>query len=45
MLPEHIPLEIAEKIIFIGESILEFEGESKKNQGNFTKFIIHKVFL
>ncbi|KAK7066317.1 hypothetical protein SK128_010453 [Halocaridina rubra] len=31
MLPSHIPLHLAEKILFIGESILVFEREGKKD--------------
>ncbi|XP_066975880.1 gamma-tubulin complex component 4-like isoform X1 [Macrobrachium rosenbergii] len=33
MLPSHIPLHIAGKILFIGEAILVFEREGKKDTG------------
>ncbi|KAG7164619.1 Gamma-tubulin complex component 4-like [Homarus americanus] len=33
MLPSHIPLSVAEKILFIGEAILVFEREAKKENG------------
>ncbi|XP_068201107.1 gamma-tubulin complex component 4-like isoform X2 [Palaemon carinicauda] len=33
MLPTHIPLHVAEKILFIGEAILVFEREGKKDTG------------